>query len=123
MSTCMNPEVFGPHFWATIHLSALHSSDKEQYSRFIESLAPIIPCKQCSEHFQENIIKHPIHDDLFKWSVEIHNIVNKQTHKPEILYNDAYVYWCSYEPKRTNVLVVLLMILGILSFLCVLASY
>jgi len=119
----MNPKVFGPHFWATIHLSALHSKDLDLYKNFIHTLGPIIPCKQCSEHFIENLKSHPIHSDLFKWSVEMHNIVNRQTFKREIEYDEAYEYWCMYDEPKPKVPVVLLVILGILSFLCVLASY
>lgn len=51
----------------------------------------IIPCLSCRQHFEQVLVENPIpeSDDFFKWSVDVHNIVNKRLGKPEVSYEDA----------------------------------
>jgi hypothetical protein len=58
---------------------------------FVEGYKEIIPCLSCRDHFEQVLIDNPVPeaDDLFKWSVDVHNIVNKRLGKPEFSYEDA----------------------------------
>lgn len=113
------PEFFGPYIWATIHLvclgapSKLDEYQKQAFKIFFYQLPFIIPCGVCGTHLQENLKHNSIEnalnqggDSLFKWSVDLHNIVNKQLNKPEISYDNAYEYWKKIsEGKEEKVIV------------------
>jgi len=101
----IEPDIFGPFLWATIHLVCLGAPEKltsaqqQIYKSFFYTLPSIIPCSKCATHLKENLDSLPIDDaligskELFKWSVELHNIVNSQLKKPLLLYTDALKYW------------------------------
>jgi hypothetical protein len=42
-------------------------------------------------HFEQVLVENPVPEagDFFKWSVDVHNIVNKRIGKPEFSYEDA----------------------------------
>jgi len=94
------PQVWGPFFWHTIHIVALGYpkdptyADKRSAKEFYESLAFLLPCGTCREHYAKHLQTNPItnsldtRQDLFRWTVEIHNIVNKELKKP---------VWSEYE--------------------------
>ncbi len=98
------PAVWGPIFWMTIHIVALGYSDSPSYSEkraakeFYEGLQFLIPCPKCKEHYRENLKLHPItpsldnRRDLFKWTVKMHNIVNKQLGKAEVTEEEALAF-------------------------------
>jgi hypothetical protein len=89
------PTVWGPFFWHTIHIVALGYPNKPSYTdkkcakEFYESLAFLLPCAVCREHYKAHISEHPITPfldtkrDLLKWTIDIHNKVNKMLEKPE----------------------------------------
>lgn len=101
----IEPHRWGPHVWATIHLCcigapvALDPMQQQQYRAFIMSLPHVIPCTTCSEHFQKVLESIPVDnhltgkDDLFRWSVEVHNAVNARLDKPKVAYDDALQHW------------------------------
>jgi hypothetical protein len=88
------PSVWGPIFWHTIHVTALAYPENPSYAQkraakeFYESLAHLIPCPKCRDHYQTHLQKMPItphldrRADLFRWTVEMHNTVNKMLEKP-----------------------------------------
>jgi hypothetical protein len=97
------PSVWGPFFWHTIHFVAIAYSKQPTYSdkkaakEFYESLQQLLPCPICREHLKIHLRKYPItphldrKEDLFKWTVILHNEVNKSINKPtmtelEVLY-------------------------------------
>lgn len=94
------PTVWGPFFWHTIHIVALgypknpNYTEKRAAKEFYEALAFLIPCSVCREHYKEHLKNNPISTfldtraDLFKWTVMVHNQVNKMLKKPE---------WTEYE--------------------------
>jgi len=93
------PETWGPFFWHTFHLVALGYSNDPSYSEkkaakdFFESMKFLIPCPQCREHYKVFLEELPITPhldsgkDLFRWSVVLHNRVNKSLGKKE--YNES----------------------------------
>lgn len=104
----IDPNHFGPYFWTTIHFICLGASDnltseqKHGFIQFFNNLHYVIPCSSCGQHLRENIEKiKPIEDvlnsshELFKWSVDLHNIVNDMLSKPRMSYEDAYKFWRS----------------------------
>lgn len=104
----MEPTAWGLYGWGFIHNVALGYPKeqtymiKENYRQFFHLIGDVIPCKSCSTHYKKMIADYPPdltdRDALFKWTVDIHNNVNKRLGKSEISYNDAYNIWL----KNTN---------------------
>lgn len=96
----MPPDVWGPIFWNAMHIVSLAypatptDADKTGTKAFFESLAIVIPCPVCREHYKEQIREKPIDDalnskgELILWVWEIHNEVNKMLQKPEMPLDD-----------------------------------
>ena len=88
------PDVWGPFFWHTIHITALGYPTNPSYAHkkaakeFFESLRFLLPCPICSEHYIAHLEKYPIsphldrRSDLFRWTILLHNEVNKTLEKP-----------------------------------------
>jgi hypothetical protein len=98
------PDSFGPHFWAVFHISCLGTKHVKNLISFIHAFKLIIPCGQCRREFIQYIDDYQIPEtdnslDVFYWSVDIHNIVNKKLKKPEIDYEMAYKKWMSGCPE------------------------
>ena len=99
------PAVWGPLFWHTIHIVAIGYPTEPTYSQkkaakeFYESLAFLIPCPVCREHYETHLQKNPLmphldrRDDLFRWTVNIHNEVNVILGKPRLLESDVIYYY------------------------------
>jgi hypothetical protein len=93
-SMSMPPEVWGPIFWATIHIIALAYPDSPNYGQkraakeFFQSLVELIPCPVCRVHYADNLKSFPIEphldtrSDLIDWTLKLHNRVNLATGKP-----------------------------------------
>lgn len=96
----LNPNIWGPYGWFFIHSVALNYptnptiKDKNNYKIFFESLSYILPCNMCSEHYKSYINEHPIDNflndniSLNKWTMEMHNNVNRLNNKKEIDYKE-----------------------------------
>lgn len=99
------PTTWGPFFWHTMHLVALGYPMKPTYAEkraakeFYESLAHLIPCPTCKLHYADYLKENPVSpnldskEDLFRWTVKVHNIVNKQLGKPEYTELDAIRFY------------------------------
>jgi len=99
------PSVWGPFFWHTIHIVALGYpksptyTDKKCAKEFYESLAYLLPCAVCREHYREHITKNPINTfldsrtDLIKWTIQIHNAVNQKLGKLEWSLEEVLSYY------------------------------
>ena len=95
----MEPKIWGKHAWLFLHTITLNYpdeptlSDKQNYKSFFESLIDILPCPTCREHYEQNIINHPIdlssRESLIKWLIKIHNLVNEKNGKPILSYEDV----------------------------------
>jgi hypothetical protein len=98
------PEVWGPPFWFVIHITALAYPQKPTYAdkkaakEFFESLSFLLPCPICKTHLKTHLRKHPItphldrRDDLFKYTVILHNEVNISLNKPTYTELEALYY-------------------------------
>lgn len=99
------PDHWGPYVWGAIHLICLGAPDKldsvqqQAYKSFFEQLPYVLPCSSCAEHLQQNLGKVPItsslatRDELFAWSVRLHNLVNSQLQKPQLSLEQARDHW------------------------------
>jgi hypothetical protein len=98
----ITPEVWGPHGWKFIHYVTLAypenptPAQKEKYKAFLVLLKDVLPCSLCANHYAENLQKLPLSDEvlsskenLIKWGIDIHNIVNESKNKPIIKYVEA----------------------------------
>ena len=98
----ITPEIWGPHGWKFIHYVTLGypekptPAQKEKYKAFLVLLKDVLPCSLCANHYGENLKKQPLTDEimnsrenLIKWGIEIHNIVNESKNKTIIKYIDA----------------------------------
>ena len=97
-------DVWGPPFWFTIHITALayptkpSYADKKAAKEFFESLPFLLPCGVCKEHLKVHLRKHPLtphldrRDDLFKYTVMLHNEVNVSLNKPTFTEIEALYY-------------------------------
>jgi predicted lactoylglutathione lyase len=74
-------------------------TDKKCAKEFYESLAFLLPCSICREHYKEYLQEKPIstfldsRTDLIKWTVQIHNKVNKMLGKPEWTLEEVLSYY------------------------------
>ena len=98
----LDSTVWGPHGWKFIHMVALgyplHPTDDQQknYKKFFLSIANILPCIICSNHYSENLIKYPLTDEVLKnktnllhWTIDMHNEVNKMNNSKVYSYDEA----------------------------------
>jgi hypothetical protein len=99
----MDPNIWGKHMWASIHFIALgypdkpSESEKNNYKSFFENIYKVLPCNTCSNHLKTTLqTQLPLSvkslsnkDNLFKWTVDLHNIVNARLNKPTITLDKA----------------------------------
>jgi len=99
------PSVWGPFFWHTLHIVALGYPKSPTYTdnrcakEFYESLAYLLPCSICREHYREHLTKKPIttcldnRADLLQWTVDIHNQVNEALGKTKWSMQEVITYY------------------------------
>jgi hypothetical protein len=96
----INPVKFGPYFWGSLHLACAGGIDPQALKLFVEMYPFVLPCGVCGRHFAEVLKESPLPetDDvevLFRWSVDVHNMVNKKLEKPVVSYEEAKAVWLS----------------------------
>jgi hypothetical protein len=102
VAAVMDPEftklpaaTFGPPFWTAIHnITRTYTPTPEKAAAlrtFMESLAVLLPCAQCSEHFSKMAPTVPTDSTIsaVKWGIDTHNSVNKRLNKPVYSYAEA----------------------------------
>ena len=66
---------------------------------FLESLQILIPCPICRDHYKSHMAKIPIgpsldsRSDLFRWTIDLHNEVNKMLGKREYSETEVIQYY------------------------------
>ena len=98
----ISPPLWGPGAWKFIHYIALaypenpSTKEKENYKNFFMNLQNVLPCQNCSEHYGKNLQKYSLDQalnnsqSLFRWTVDIHNEVNKDLNKKIYSYEEAF---------------------------------
>lgn len=100
----MEPKNWGKFGWGFIHNVALgypnneiSYMEKEQYRIFFTVIGDVLPCEDCRKHYKEMIKDSPPvlvdRNSIFKWTVDIHNKVNKRLNKKIITLSEAYNIW------------------------------
>lgn len=98
-----NPELWGPHVWATLHVLALRSDstlgqhELDAFHQLLKSLEALLPCSLCKTHYKSYAATHdqPKLGQAFLWTVNLHNEVNKRLGKPTVTYEEARKTWIS----------------------------
>lgn len=97
----MLPDIWGKHLWFSIHFIAQDypktptHDEMITYKEFFENLWKVIPCYKCGVNYKRHLQELPIDDnlgsreDLFAWTVELHNIVNRELGKPIMTLDEA----------------------------------
>ena len=94
----VRPEKWGPIFWGALHVAALSCSNRDNLANFVDCYKAMIPCMSCRQHFIDVLKSNPVPmttEELFPWTVHVHNIVNSRLDKPIISVDDAYAIWTS----------------------------
>ena len=110
-------KTWGPYGWKFMHMVALAypnsptNEDKENYKTFFTILGNVLPCQLCADHYKQNLINFPLtdyilssRDTLLKWTIDIHNEVNKSIGKKILDYDEAITLTKNnYEDKSIKV--------------------
>lgn len=85
---------YGPGIWFSMHCLAyncdLGQVDPIVFVQYVSMMRVWLPCSKCRSHFQKYVRSHPIRStDMFKWSVDFHNAVNRKLRRPEYSYSHA----------------------------------
>jgi hypothetical protein len=97
----LNIEKVGPGAWYLIHTIAAHAKSEKEIEAVHVVLSMISNwffCQKCRKHFKDNYQKFPPpkvnkHNELFIWTVEMHNKVNVENGKPVVGYREALDYY------------------------------
>lgn len=96
-----NPEVWGPPTWFFLHSLTMSlpevvpEAKQKQIRALMYDLQVTLPCPSCGEHLAEHMKEHPIcphlarRDTMVQWMIDIHNMVNKECGKPEMLKEEV----------------------------------
>jgi hypothetical protein len=100
----LGPNIWGPHLWQALHMISIgypnepNDNQKQNYKKFFENFYQVIPCAICSNNYKKHLEELPITDEIMKnrqnlskWVIDIHNIVNKEQGKNIIEPDDALV--------------------------------
>ena len=105
------PPVWGSHFWKVIHYVALSYperpsyTDKQNFKQFFSSIQYVLPCESCKQNMVSNLRQLPLEQNLenntklFKWTVDLHNMVRKETNKPVMSYDSARQLYLNIETE------------------------
>jgi hypothetical protein len=96
------PEIWGPIFWSTLHITSLAYPDQPTYAEkraakeFYNALVYLLPCPICRDHFREVIAGLPVETwldnrkSLVDWVWQVHNLVNQRLGKATITKEEFF---------------------------------
>nr|QQV29636.1 disulfide oxidoreductase [Kaumoebavirus] len=85
--------------------AAYQPEQREVFLQFLHSLATLLPCAECQQHFTELISSYPPDpflgdsEKLFRWSYDIHDAVNKRKGKKTPAYHYIRSFYMKYKSK------------------------
>jgi hypothetical protein len=80
-----DPKIWGPPLWAEFHRLCRWPTPGTRNT--VHTFHERIPCLMCSLHFRVLLGQYPMplrDQELFAWSVFIHNKVNEDLGKPQV---------------------------------------
>jgi len=102
MTIHITPDIWGPKLWMSIHFIALAypisptEEQKKNYKTFFEIIQTVLPCSLCSNNYKQHLKEKPLNDSvlkdkesLVKWTIDMHNMVNKDNNKEILSYDKA----------------------------------
>lgn len=108
----MKSKEWGPRLWFVIHTFALgypkNPSKKiqKEYKQFYMSIKYTLPCAVCRQGYAKFVKELPLtaavlkdRNSLFKWTVKIHNKVNKKLNKKHKTIKNARNYYEKFRVK------------------------
>ena len=108
----LDPEIWGPNYWFVLHTITIcypvkpNETIKKKYYNFIHLLPMLIPNEEMGKNLSKLLDTYPVlpyldsRESFTKWMHFIHNIINKDLDKPQMLYSDAIIaYYKNYDPK------------------------
>lgn len=107
-----DPSIWGPAFWFSLHNGAskypIQASPicAQRMKGVILGLPYILPCENCSDHARAHIAQNERNiddicsgrDKLFRFFVDMHNMVNARSNKPQLSIEDAYKIYSNQTP-------------------------
>lgn len=99
-----DPKVWGPKYWYTFHMAAANYPidaspiTAKRMKGFLMAIPYILPCEACRIHASAYIEKHfdkmddivSGREKLFRFFVDMHNMVNARLNKPILSYEEAF---------------------------------
>uniref|UniRef100_A0A6C0LTZ9 thiol oxidase n=1 Tax=viral metagenome TaxID=1070528 RepID=A0A6C0LTZ9_9ZZZZ len=122
----MLPKIWGKYAWNFIHLVTLSypdnptCEDKRQYYIFFTSLKNVLPCAKCKFNMEKHLKKFPLTDEilsskqnLIKWAIDLHNVVNYYTGKTMLTHDEALneIYNLTNPPKSNYYIYIIIIII------------
>lgn len=116
-NTGLNSDIWGNGAWVFLHSITLTYpnnptvNDKKTYKSFFETLGYLLPCNQCSNHYNDYLESNPINEQvleskesLTKWLYNLHNNVNHLLNKRKIDFSEFVdKYYNMYSKNNSNV--------------------
>ena len=99
---------WGPCTWYYLHYLALNYNPKlkQNYISLIKFFQKSIPCIICKNNFANKLKRFPINqfidnkEDFFKWTVLVHNDVNRRNYKKIYNVEDAKKLYNNYNKNK-----------------------
>lgn len=109
----MGASEWGPLLWRWIHCISITydfvtDNHKDIILFLLNNLHTLIPCDSCQREFIEYIHMVPINvvqknsNELFKWTYELHNHINKKLFKNSFEYINAYDKYSTFYINNSN---------------------
>lgn len=101
----ISPDIWGPCTWTFIHLIVLAEKENDvshrvvYYKELFTLLQELLPCDKCKKHLKENmeLLKNietiKTKRELFDWTTNLHNMVNKLNGKHEYTLDESFALW------------------------------
>ena len=123
---------WGSGLWSFLHIMSFAKIDNPlKIQQFMVSLGHILPCPRCRRHYETYIRENgiPTKNNISKWLVDLHNVINKAQGKPTISFTMASKMWsqkgrdeCGCESSKNNIPTSKYKIL-IIILLCIVSIY
>ena len=110
----MDPNIWGPQLWFSLHIITLNypnnpsDIEKNNFKNFFESLIYVIPCNYCRHNFKIHMKKLPIEhalnnkNSLVKWLFNIHNLTNQHLNKKIFTHQEFISKYRTLIQKKNN---------------------
>ena len=95
----IDPNLWGSPLWTFLHYLSLSypenptTDEQEIIYNFLASMQKIIPCEKCRNNFLKHLDSMEVEvltsrTNFVRWLFNIHNLVNKDTWKPNFSYDE-----------------------------------